>query len=85
MTTLVLPRLKATWFVAPAAAWLIGVALLAAASSSAAESSAAAVAAVAGVVIGVIAIAYAACLLAAAMLTGLRGVQDHSAEQDQER
>ena len=82
MTTLVLPRLKATWFVAPAAAWLIGVALLAAASSSAAESSAAAVAAVAGVVI---AIAYAACLLAAAMLTGLRGVQDRSAEQDQER
>ena len=62
MATLVLPRLKATWFVAPAA-----------------------VAAVAGVVISVIAIAYAACLLAAAMLTGLRGVQDHSAEQDQER
>ena len=35
MTTLVLPRLKATWFVAPAAALLIGAALLAAPSRTA--------------------------------------------------
>lgn len=72
MNSYVLPQLKASWFTPSAAVLLIGAVLLVIAPHIAATTASTVIAAT-GITLGVIAIGYAACVLAAAMLASLRG------------